>query len=71
MMKTLASLALLAAGATAQIIESSSFGTGEKLVQCPCSVFTLWLSDPGPEYHQTRILSPDGQLEERAMHHTL
>jgi mannose-binding lectin 1 len=32
MMKTLASLALFAAGATAQVIESSSFGTGKTLV---------------------------------------
>ncbi|CAG8930573.1 unnamed protein product [Penicillium salamii] len=33
MLKTLASLALLAAGATSQIIESSSFGTGKTVVQ--------------------------------------
>lgn len=34
MMKTLASLALFAAGATAQVIDSSSFGAGKTSVPC-------------------------------------
>lgn len=71
MMKTLASLALLAVGATAQLIDSSSFGAGQTSVQYQCTVFGLWLSDFRPGYHQTETLSPDGQLEQKAMYRKL
>lgn len=71
MMRTLASLALLAVGATAQLIDSSSFGAGQTSVQYPCTIFGLRLSDFRPGYHQPETLSPDGQLQQRAMYRKL
>ncbi|KAJ5479732.1 hypothetical protein N7530_005241 [Penicillium desertorum] len=54
MMKTLASLALLAAGATAQIIESSSFGTGQTISPNQDSI-PGWAI--GGEGHEPHVLS--------------
>ena len=71
MMRTLASLALFAAGATAQVIDSSSFGAGKTLVSA-CSSRAWIQSDlDQPGYHQTETTqSRDGQLEERATNRT-
>jgi hypothetical protein len=69
-MKTFSSLALLAVGAVAQVIESQSFGYGERYatstVACPLSRAG---SDQhlSPGYRRPTAIFPDGTLEERAM----
>ncbi|KAJ5265642.1 hypothetical protein N7524_006660 [Penicillium chrysogenum] len=64
MMKTLASLALLAAGATAQIIESSSFGAGEKISPNQDSI-PGWAI--GGEGHAPHVVSqPAGTVADRS-----
>ncbi|CAI7568756.1 unnamed protein product [Penicillium bialowiezense] len=55
MMKSLASLALFAAGATSQIIESSSFGTGKTISPNRDHTIPGWTV--GGEGHQPNLLS--------------